>query len=104
MINVIVGYRLKVGSDIQPVLMKLRSYAMTFHGFIGAENLISIQDNTIVAMVSTWENADDWRMWEDSKIRKQIVKEAEVILEEKPRVTVYRLVPTTGWAYVRSNS
>jgi heme-degrading monooxygenase HmoA len=104
MIKVIVGYRLKVGADIQPVLIKLRSYAMTFHGFIGAENLINIQDSAIVAMVSTWENADDWRMWEDSKIRKQILKEAEAILLEKPRVTIYRLMPTTGWSYFRSNS
>ena len=41
MIKVVVGFRLKVGSDIQPTLMKLRSYAITFPGFISAENLVS---------------------------------------------------------------
>ena len=37
MIKVIVGYRLKEGADFDPVLRKLRSQAMQFPGFIGAE-------------------------------------------------------------------
>ena len=104
MIKVIVGYRLKVGSDIQTTLMKLRSYAMTFPGFIGAENLINVQDNTIIAMVSTWENAENWKTWENTKIRKQILKEAENLFREQPRVTIYTIVPTTGWAYTHLDS
>lgn len=104
MIKVIVGYRLKVGADIQPALLKLRSYAMTFPGFFGAENLINVQDNTIVAMVSTWENVENWKTWENTKIRKQILQEAEKLFREQPRVTIYRVVPTTGWTYTHLDS
>jgi len=99
MIKVIDGYRLKVGVDIQPALLKLRSYAMTFPGFVGAENLINVQDNTIVAMVSTWESVERWKTWEETKIRKQILKETESLLREQPRFTIYRVAPTTGWTY-----
>jgi antibiotic biosynthesis monooxygenase (ABM) superfamily enzyme len=104
MIKVIVGYRLKVGMDIQPVLIKLRSYAMTFSGFVSAENLVNAQDNTIFALVYTWENIENWKTWENTKIRKQILQEAEKLLREQPRVTIYNVVPTTGWSYVRSDS
>ena len=104
MIKVIVGYRLKVGVDIQPILIKLRSYAMTFSGFVSAENLVNAQDNTIFALMYTWENIENWKTWENTKIRKQILKEAEGMLREQPRVTIYRVVPTTGWAYTHLDS
>jgi antibiotic biosynthesis monooxygenase (ABM) superfamily enzyme len=104
MIKVIVGYRLKIGMDIQPVLIKLRSYAMTFSGFVSAENLVNAEDNTIFALVYTWENIENWKTWENTKIRKQILQEAEKLLREQPRVTIYNVVPTTGWSYVRSDS
>ncbi len=97
MIKVIVGYKLKRGADIQPILLRLRSYAVTYSGFVGAENLLSEQDSSIVAMVSTWGKVEDWRLWETSKARQQILREAEALLVEKPRVTVYRIMPTVRW-------
>ena len=97
MIKVIVGYRLKKGADIQPMLLKLRSYAMTYLGFVGAENLLSEQDSSIVAMVSTWEKVEDWRLWETSKARREILREAEALLVEEPRVTIHRIMPTVRW-------
>jgi len=104
MIKVVVGFRIKVGTDIQPTLLKLRSYAMTFPGFVSAESLINVQDNTNIVTVSTWENVENWKMWENTKIRKQVLKEAENLLRDQPRITMYTIVPTTGWAYVRSDS
>ena len=99
MIKVVVGFRLKAGVNIQPILMKLRSYAITFPGFISAENLVSVQDNSIVAIIYTWDNMENWYTWEKTKIRKQILQEADTLLQESPRITIYRVVPTTGWAY-----
>ncbi len=96
MIKVIVGYRLKVDVNIQPILMKLRSYAMTFPGFLSAENLVSVQDNTIIAIMYAWENIENWKAWENTKIRKQILQEAEKLFKEQPRITIYRVMPTTG--------
>ncbi len=97
MIKVIVGYKLKKGADIQPILMKLWSASMTFIGFIGAENLQSEQDASVVAVITTWERVEDWRAWEGSEIRRRILRLAEPLLEEEPKVTAYRIMPTLRW-------
>jgi heme-degrading monooxygenase HmoA len=99
MIKVIVGYELKEGVDIQPVLLKLRSYAMTFPGFISAEHIRSMKDTSIVALLYNWERLEDWDAWESSKLRHQILQEAEALLVSKPRITVYTIMPTSAWSY-----
>lgn len=104
MIKVIVGYKLKEGADIQPTLLQLRSYALTFAGFVGAENIRSEEDSSIVALIYNWEKVENWKAWEGSKIRQQILQEAEPLLAEKPRVTVYTIMPTSGWVYTRLKS
>jgi heme-degrading monooxygenase HmoA len=97
MIKVISGYRLKEGADIQPILLKLRSHAMTYPGFVGAENLLSEQDISIVASAGTWESVENWRLWEDSKIYQEVLREAEPLLVEEPKITIYRIMPTIRW-------
>jgi len=97
MIKVIVGYKVRRGENIEPILHELRSNAMTYPGFVGAENLISEKDTSIVAVISTWEKAEDWRVWEKSTIRQKLLRQAETILVEEPRITVYRTAPTARW-------
>ncbi len=99
MIAGVVGYKLKTGANIQPVLMKLNSHAMTYLGFVKAEHFISVKDVTIAAIISTWEKPEDWHIWENSSIRKEILQQADVRLLEEPRVTVYRVMPTTYWTH-----
>jgi antibiotic biosynthesis monooxygenase (ABM) superfamily enzyme len=97
MIKVMVGYKLKRNADIEPVIPKLRTHAMTYPGFISAENLASEKDISIVVTISTWQRPDDWRVWESSKIRQAILREAEPLLEEEPRATIYRPMPIVRW-------
>ena len=97
MIKVIVGYKVRRGKDIEPILLGLRSHAMTYPGFVGAENLISERDISIVAVVSTWAKAEDWRVWEKSTIRQELLRQAETLLVEEPKVTIYRTAPTARW-------
>lgn len=97
MIKVIVGYRLRSGADIIPILLKLRSGAMTYPGFIGSENLISEQDTSVVATISSWQKVEDWRLWESSMTRQDILREAEKLLVEEPKVTLYTIIPTIRW-------
>jgi heme-degrading monooxygenase HmoA len=104
MIKVIVEYRVKQSADIEPLLSKLMSNALTFPGFIGAENLKSEEDSSIIAMVQTWDRRADWAGWELSSIRQSILAEAKPLLEEAPMVTVYRVASTRGWDYVRRGS
>lgn len=97
MIKVIVGYKLKMGADILPILLKLRAGAMTYAGFIGSENLLSEQDISVVATISTWQKAEDWRLWESSMTRQEILRELEDLLVEEPKVTLYTIIPTIRW-------
>jgi heme-degrading monooxygenase HmoA len=99
MIKVIEGYELKKGADIQPLFLKLRSYAMTFPGFISAEHIRSVKGTSIAALLYNWERLEDWDAWESSKLRQQILQEAEALLVSKPRITVYAVIPTSAWAY-----
>ncbi|MGA8849074.1 MAG: hypothetical protein WB564_04520 [Dehalococcoidia bacterium] len=104
MIKVIEGYELKSGADIQSLFLKLRSYAMTFPGFVSAEHIRSVQGSSIAALLYNWERLENWEAWESSKLRQQIVQEAETLLVSKPRVTIYEVIPTSGWTYTRSQS
>ena len=97
MIKVINGYKLKQGADLQPVLLKLREHAMSYPGYVGAENLVNDKDPSIVAIITSWDNIDHWQDWQDSKMRGQIMREAEPLLEEELRVSVYRVLSNTRW-------
>ncbi|MBA7696486.1 hypothetical protein ES703_105134 [subsurface metagenome] len=97
MIKVINGYKLKRDADLQPLLLKLREHAMSYPGYLGADNLVSDKDSSIVAIITTWDSVEQWRDWQESKMRGEIMKEAEPLLEEEMRVSVYRVIPTVKW-------
>ena len=81
------------------MLLKLRSHAMQYPGFRGVENLVSEENISIVAMASTWETFECWRLWEESKITQELLRQAATLLIEEPRVTTYRMVaPQVTWA------
>ena len=101
MIKVIEGYELKNGTDIQPVFLKLRSYALTFPGFISAEHIRSVKGSPISALLYNWAKLEDWEAWESSKLRQQILKEAEALLVSKPRITIYEVMSTSAWTYTK---
>ena len=105
MIKVIEGYELKKGADIQSLFLKLRSYAMTFPGFISAEHIRSVKGTSIAALLYNWKRLEDWEAWEVSKLRQQILQEeSEALFVSKPRITVYEVIPTSAWTYTRSKS
>jgi len=97
MIKGVIGYKVLRYKDVEPILMKLRSYAMQFPGFVGAENLVSEEDYSVVVMMSTWETMDHWRTWVDSRITKDLLKQAKTVVVGSARVTAYRTMPTVEW-------
>ena len=101
MIKVIEGYELKEGADIQPMFLKLRSYAMTFSGFVSVEHIKSVKGSPIAALLYNWEGLQNWQAWESSKLRQQILREAEALLVSEPRITIYEVMPTSAWTYTK---
>ena len=67
---------------------------MQYPGFISAENLVSQRDASIVLFISTWDTVENWRLWEKSSTRIKLYQEAEELLKDEPRVSIFMLVPT----------
>jgi heme-degrading monooxygenase HmoA len=61
------------------------------------ENLVSEENASVVAMVSTWESLEDWKSWAQSTITQELLQQAETLLMEEPRVTTYRMMPAVRW-------
>jgi antibiotic biosynthesis monooxygenase (ABM) superfamily enzyme len=97
MIKGIIGYKVLSYKDIEPILMKLRSHAMQYPGFVGAENLVSEEDFSVVIMISTWETVENWKTWVDSRRTQDLLKQAKSVVMGTARVTAYRSMPTTEW-------
>jgi heme-degrading monooxygenase HmoA len=97
MIKGVIGYKVVSYKDIEPILMKLRSYAMQCPGFVGAENLVSEEDYSVVMMISTWETIEQWRTWSESRITKDLLKQAKAVVVGAARITTYRTMPTVEW-------
>ena len=70
---------------------------MQYSGFVDSESLLGEKDPSVVVTISTWERAEDWREWENSKIRQQLYNEAKEVLEDEPQAQMYRIVATRRW-------
>jgi heme-degrading monooxygenase HmoA len=97
MIKGVIGYKVVSYKDVEPILMKLRSYAMQYPGFVGAENLVSEEDFSVVIMISTWETNENWRAWVESRITRDLLKQAKAVVVGAARITTYRTMPTVEW-------
>jgi len=86
-------------SKLRSIVLKLRSSAMTYNGFVRSETLLGEPDSSIVAVEKTWDNIQYWREWEGSEIRRELIQEVEPLLAEEPRVTVYTIMPTEKWTW-----
>jgi antibiotic biosynthesis monooxygenase (ABM) superfamily enzyme len=83
--------------DLEPILLQLRSHAMQYPGYVGAENLVSEEDFSVVIMITTWETIENWRIWAESKITKDLLQQAKGVVTGVARLTAYRTMPTVEW-------
>jgi heme-degrading monooxygenase HmoA len=92
MIKGIVGCKVRKDTDLEPILLKLKSHAAQYQGFKGMENLVSADNASVIAMVGTWESLEDWKSWAQSAITQELLRQAEAVLLEEPRLTTYRMM------------
>jgi heme-degrading monooxygenase HmoA len=98
MIKGIVGCKVRKDRDLEPILLKLKSHATQYQGFKGIENLVSEENASVVAILSTWETLEAWKLWAQSTITQELLRQAEALLVEEPRVTTYRtMMPAIRW-------
>ena len=92
MIKGIVGCKVRKDQNLEPILLKLKSHAAQYQGFKGMESLVSEENASVVAMVTTWESLEEWKSWAQSMITQELFRQAEALLVEEPRVTTYRMM------------
>ena len=94
MIKVIVERHTKEGDNLSSLLRELRAAAMHQPGYVTGETLVSTEDKSIVAVISTWRSLEDWKAWETSETRARLYQQIEPLLAEKPKVRTYQIMAT----------
>jgi len=97
MVKGIIGFKVLSYKEIEPILAKLRSHAMQYPGYVGAENLVSEEDFSVVIMISTWEAIEHWKSWAESRTTRALLKQAKEVAVGSARLTTYRTLPTVEW-------
>ena len=75
--------------EIFPLLAELRSQAKQQHGYIDSTTLKNIDKPEEYMVISTWETADDWKSWYQSKERRDIQGRVDSLIGERTHYSVY---------------
>ena len=94
MIKVIIERRVKEGESLSSPLQELRAAAIHQPGYITGETLVSTEDKSTTAVLSSWRSLEDWKAWKASPTRARIYQQIEPLLVENPRVKVYQIAAT----------
>ncbi|MBF0240418.1 MAG: antibiotic biosynthesis monooxygenase [SAR324 cluster bacterium] len=73
---------------MRPLLLKMRSMAMTQPGYISGETLINFDDPEEHLVISTWKTLDDWNKWLESPARGDLQHKVD---EALGRETLYQI-------------
>ena len=90
-VKIIIRRKVPKGKEAQvlPLLLDLRSKAITQPGYISGETLINVNDPEEYVVIGTWKSVDNWKAWEASKERGEIQGRIEALLGEKAACGIY---------------
>ena len=90
-VKVIIRRKIPKGKEAQllPLLLGLRSKAISQPGYISGETLRNVNDPEDYVFISTWKSVDDWKAWEASKERGDLQSKIETMLVEKTTYGIY---------------
>jgi quinol monooxygenase YgiN len=98
MVRIIIERRCQPHREIEllSLLIQLRIKTMNQHGYVSGETLRSVDDPPLWAVISTWLDADLWKVWETSPERQEITSKIKPLLLGPERVSVFRFVRQSG--------
>lgn len=90
-VKIIIRRKVPKGKDTQllPLLLELRSKAITQPGYVSGETLRNVNEPEDFVVISTWKSLADWRTWEGNKERGEILRKIEALLDEKAIYGIY---------------
>jgi heme-degrading monooxygenase HmoA len=99
MVRVIVERQLKQGKDIGRLLLKLHMIAVLQKGHISNETWINAQNDCDIAVFSTWRRLEDWKAWENSQERANIINEIQPLIAEEAKIQIYEIMSPEDCEY-----
>jgi antibiotic biosynthesis monooxygenase (ABM) superfamily enzyme len=99
MIKVSVERQIKNWKDIGHLLLELHMIAVLRKGHISNETLINVGNNQVITVVSTWQRLEDWKAWELSKERAEILEKIEPLLAKKTQIKIYEMISPADFDY-----
>ena len=90
-VKIIIRRKIPKGKETQlsPLLLSLRSKAISQPGYISGETLRNVDDPGDHLVISTWKSVEDWRAWEANPGRLEIQGKIDALLGEKTSFAVY---------------
>jgi len=100
MIRVIIERRFQAGreTELENLLVELRSRAMAQPGYVSGETLRSLDDPSLWVVLSTWLDASLWKAWEASPERKEIEDRIGRIASAAAKVSAFSFVWKACWS------
>jgi heme-degrading monooxygenase HmoA len=90
-VKIIIRRKVRKGKERQllPLLLDIRSKAITQSGYISGETLINVNDPEEFVVIGTWKSVDHWKAWEASKERGEIQRRIDELLGDRAVHGIY---------------
>lgn len=96
MVRILIERHLKAGKrgKLIHLLRELRTTVIHQPGYVSGETLSSLEDASIISVLSTWQSLEDWKTWEESEPRLKLEQQIEPLLIETLKVSIYQVMAT----------
>ena len=90
-VRVLIEREIEAGQEakLKGLLMQLRAKAMTMKGYISGETLRALNNPDRFLVISTWNDVNDWKVWENDPARKALQEELNKILRLPEARAIY---------------
>jgi len=75
--------------ELESLLIDLRAKAMRQYGYISGETIRDVDDPLHWVTISTWTDADLWKVWETSYERREIAAYKRQLLVRPEKKTIF---------------
>ena len=76
-------------TQLAPLLVELRSKAISQPGYIAGETLRNVENPEDYVVISTWQSTDTWKAWEANEERKGMAERIDSLLGQTTEYGIY---------------
>ena len=94
MVKIIIERRCKPNreTELESLLVELRSQAMKQRGYVSGETLKSVDDASLWLVLSTWLDVNLWKAWEVSPERQEMDNKIESLLVAPAKISSFSFI------------